>query len=135
MLSLVPKDKVGRAWPYVSADLEKLLEGPIKLWTPESILEALEADLMQLWLAPRGGFVGGFIITELRVYPCLKILHMILASGRHLLHTAPEVLEVLENFAKSQGAGLIELSGRPGWKREFEKYNYTQEFVTLVKRI
>jgi hypothetical protein len=79
---------------------------------PEDVWEAIAEGRMQFWPAP-----GSAVVTELRRYPRQLACHVFLAGG--VMQEVRALAPVVMAWARTQGATLMTLEGRPGWARSW----------------
>lgn len=83
---------------------------------------------MQLWPAKEG-----CLVTELLQYPKKKVLHIFLAGGK--LESITDMHGDVMTWGKAQGCTALTLSGRKGWIKALEKFNWKPTLVALTKEI
>lgn len=94
----------------------------------EHVAYGILEGAMQLWPAE-----DGCLVTELLQYPKKKVLHIFLAGGR--LQTLTDMHDDVIAWAKSQGCTALTLSGRKGWVRALESFDWEPTLTTLSKEI
>jgi hypothetical protein len=113
-----------------------------ELWTKgrasiDDIVGFLYRGQMQLWAAydPETNAVYGYVITEIKQYPAMKVLVMQYIAGEsHIMNSVQDkVHETLERYAVDAGCKAIEAFGRPGWRPNMKKHGYTTETVIYEK--
>lgn len=98
-------------------------------WTPDQVRQALELAEAQLWGLQDDDGVRGIVITQLK-HPIGVIW---IASGNGLDAEAMHLLEVIEQWMKSQGIRDVKIEGRRGWGRVLE--GYEEKATVFVKRL
>ena len=94
----------------------------------EDIENGIKEGIMQLWPAPRG-----CIVTELVVYPRLKVLNLFIAAGE--LDQILDMHDDIKAWAKVQGCEAAQISGRIGWKKVLEPLGWKTQHVNFQKEI
>jgi hypothetical protein len=67
------------------------------------------------------------------LYPKKKVLHIFLAGGK--LETLTDMHESVIWWAKAQGCSALTLSGRKGWVKALESFDWKPTMVCLTKEI
>lgn len=94
----------------------------------DDVAYAIINSKMQLWPAK-----DGCLVTELLQYPKKKVLHIFLAGGK--LEALTDMHDAVMQWSKAQGCTALTLSGRKGWVRALEKFNWKPTLVALTKEI
>lgn len=139
--TLVPPEETNRAWlqvlPYVRNLIEKVSGGRM---TEMSLYRDIVNGDCQLWIVfdknDNNKFVA-FVITRLAQYEKIKLLSIDHLGGEKLDEWMKPMYELIERWAREvAGAEGIEVYGRPGWERLFEKIGYPfKKRFTLIERI
>ena len=98
--------------------IKKALEraGTDIYYSPEWIMDEIEAKRMQLW---RFGDV--LVVTQLENYPTgLRELNIFIVSGENL--PSEEINDVLSAYGKSHGCSTISGGGRKGWLKKADRF-------------
>lgn len=88
---------------------------------PKDLLERIEANHVQLWLAVKDGLILAAMTTELVPMRSGLACWMCQCGGEHLpdwVHLHKEI----EEFAKREGCVKVILRGRAGWMRLLDGY-------------
>ena len=83
---------------------------------PDDVLASLTAGKRQMWVPMDGAEVLGIVITEIIEYPRLKAATVFALAGKRFSEWFCH-LEVIEEWARSHGCAVVEMSGRRGWAR------------------
>lgn len=94
----------------------------------DDVAYAILQGQMQLWPAD-----DGCLVTEMLLYPKKKVLHIFLAGGK--LETLTDMHESVIWWAKAQGCSALTLSGRKGWVKALESFDWKPTMVCLTKEI
>lgn len=92
----------------------------------EAMIDSGEA---QLWLGDRSAAV-----TEIIVYPRLKVLHLWLCGG-DLAEIVETMLPRAEKWAKAKGCSRLTTGGRKGWDRVMSKHGFAPIASVCAKDI
>lgn len=96
---------------------------------PEDIADAVRRRDMQLWVVLRGDELRGIILTQVVVWPRVKVCCLFGVAGygvREWLH----VREQLRQWGREQGCAVMEVSGRHGWQRLLPDYELSGSIYT-----
>lgn len=132
---LSPEDAV-HAWPTIRPILARAVDRVRGRTSCDHILECVQIRTMQLWLLVEPPFeqkdVLAVVVTELREYPGRSVCVMLLAAGRLVRRWKP-LLGVVEEWAKLEGAELLEIHGRRGWGGLLPEFE--EDYTVFVKEI
>jgi hypothetical protein len=101
-------------WPRIEKMLDRVPHTWYK-WTKEYIYEEIMTNRMQMWgmgPPPKAIFI---FITQVGVWPTMKILTIVWAAGEFPKEMMPLLISTLMNFAQLNGCEQFEICGRPGW--------------------
>jgi len=133
--SLVPPGMVSSVIPALLpylAKSEKWARGRASI---DDILRFVLNQQMQLWVVHEENTIYGHVITEIKEYPRCKMLVVQYCAGEsdHMQHVDDEIFDLLDRFAKDAGCAGIEFVGRPGWRKQAEKYGFEVRSVMYQK--
>lgn len=107
-------------------------------FSPEHVVDQCAKGHMQMWLAVREDDAStdylAALVTELVDYPGRKVLSIPFLAGSEMaswLHLYPQI----EDWAKEQGCGEVEIIGRKGWERVAGPLGFAYSYTTLAKEI
>ena len=91
----------------------------------------LEKGMMQLFIVFKSvKDIEAIIITQKAIYPAKTILTIVLCGGRNMSKWAGEAIETTMKYAKENGCTGVEVMGRPGWRKIFNKHvKYKESYV------
>jgi|TARA_R110001606_G_scaffold380882_1_gene541687 hypothetical protein len=78
---------------------------------------------------------GGVCITRYEYNEGNKQLAIVACTDTNWFNQGPEIMELLENFARETGCLKTVVYGRKGWKKVLESYGYSEPFTTLTKEL
>jgi len=133
--SLVPPGMVSSVIPALLpylAESEKWSKGRASV---DDILRFVLNQQMQLWVVHEENTIYGHVITEIKEYPRCKMLVVQYCAGEsdHMQYVDDEIFDLLDRFAKDAGCTGIEFVGRPGWRKQAEKYGFEVRSVMYQK--
>lgn len=113
----IPSGDVGRAWavlePFVTQALDEHSGGR---YLAADVYYSLTEQQRQIWVAMDGTEILGVVVTEIINYPQLKAAVVFALAGKRFADWFEHV-SIIEEWARSQGCAVIEMSGRRGWAR------------------
>ena len=95
----------------------------------QDIQEACLIGEAHLWTSENSAAV-----TEIIQYPRLRSVRIWLAGG-DLAELRDDIRPRIETYARREGAGRIEIAGRPGWKRALAGVGYTPACQVVSKEL
>jgi len=133
--SLVPPGMVSSVIPALLpylAESEKWSKGRASV---DDILRFVLNQQMQLWVVHEENTIYGHVVTEIKEYPRCKMLVVQYCAGEpdHMQYVDDEIFDLLDRFAKDTGCSGIEFVGRPGWRKQAEKYGFEVRSVMYQK--
>ena len=75
------------------------------------------------------------VTLELVDKPQKRILGIMTAGGTDIEMWLEQIMTVIDLIAKEQQADSINISGRKGWIRMLDKYNYKHAYTVLTKEV
>jgi len=110
--------------------IEAALEHDLGLTTIEDVEQALADRRMLFWPGDNSA-----VVTELTHYPHGQILHVFLAGGNK--EELYNMLDSIEEFARTLDCTHVTLAGRLGWMREqpLKDRNYKTAHVVMAKEL
>lgn len=133
--SLVPPGMVSSVIPALLpylAESEKWTRGRAKV---DDILRFVLNGQMQLWIGHEENTIYGHVVTEIKDYPQCKMLVVQYCAGEsnHMQYVDDEIFDLLDRFAKDAGCAGVEFVGRPGWRKQADKYGFEVRSVMYQK--
>jgi hypothetical protein len=133
--SLVPLGMVSSVIPALLpylAESEKWTRGRAKV---DDILRFVLNGQMQLWIGHEENTIYGHVVTEIKDYPQCKMLVVQYCAGEpnHMQYVDDEIFDLLDRFAKDAGCAGVEFVGRPGWRKQADKYGFEVRSVMYQK--
>jgi hypothetical protein len=134
-MSLIPPGMVAETIPQLLPHLKTSQEWTKGRATVDDILRFILNGQMQLWVGHEEGKIYGHVITEIKEYPRCKMLVVQYCAGEpnHMQYVDEEMFNLLDRFAVDAGCSGIEFIGRPGWRKQANKYGYDVQSVMYQK--
>lgn len=120
-ITIVEAKDVDGIWKRIEEYAQGAADYTYGRFTKGDIRSGLKSKPQTLWIAHEGEEVYGFVVTEFADYPQLKALVMHFTGGKELEKWKTPMLELLQKFARMNGADVIESFGRAGWAKVFKK--------------
>jgi hypothetical protein len=133
--SLVPLGMVSNVIPALLPYLKESEKWARGRATVDDILRFVFTGQMQLWIGHKENTIYGHVITEIKEYPQCKMLVVQYCAGEpnHMQYVDDEIFDLLDRFAKDTGCSGVEFVGRPGWRKQAEKYGFEVRSVMYQK--
>lgn len=131
-----PHEKIAVYHPQITAAFAKLAEQYPHDVSVRGLAEAAISGAQQLWLVREGEEFKSFCLTETKTNDATGYKSVVITSlaGEGGQELAPLVAEV-EKWAASIGANEVQVVGRWGWKRGFEREGYRMDAILLRKAL
>lgn len=121
-------------WPRVRDRIASCCDRSGGKYEPADILRNLIAGRMDLWLAEDGGAIHAVAISEIVVYPRVRVCKLLACTGEKARRWL-DLLAQIEAWARAQGCAVIEPVCRPGWERHLKPMGYRKTHVVLEKTL
>lgn len=120
-------------WPHVVSYIEDALEHTDQETSLGSILSDIANQKRQLWIVKHNGEYLAGIITQIEEYfSGLKVGQITFAGGRnHELWD--HFTDIVGKWFKEQDCDKIEIIGRMGWKRLYQKRGFEPKYLIMRK--
>lgn len=130
LLAGVPIADVARAWPYVEPWLRLPCEA-CGVWTIEEAQERCHSGHAALWIIFDNTNAVGALVTECEG----ESAWVALIGGSGALRGVKNNIELIETWARDQGAKRMQMAGRKGWIRVLRHYGYQADGTTVQKEL
>lgn len=120
-------------WPTVAPWLEGAIPYAKGRWTLKSLWEDLSGGFKRLWLAFKDKAPIACFVTCNTDFPGARVCTILIAGGSDSDQWVRPVLREIEDQARKEGCGQVEIIGRAGWERKCP--NYHKAGVWLVKEL
>lgn len=129
-VSLVPIEYLEDVWPQIKDFMAGAAKYTYGRFNTEDIKVGLQTKPQQLWVAFNDeNIIKGAVVTEILTYPQMRTLVMHFTGGVELKDWKPNMLELLQRFAKENGCAVIESYGREGWGKVFQHDGFKSRFM------
>lgn len=132
-IGLVPPTRLYAVLPTIMKYIPKAAEwtiGTSGKYRPEHIINEIFSCEVQLWLIFDEGVVDGFITTKITQYTNSSRLTIVHAAGEEGLvrdGISPQLLCVVENYARSAKCDGVDIVGRAGWHKFVKQCGYEKK--------
>lgn len=115
----VPSWEARNAWPLALPLIGKAIDLTDGAFEASDVLQAIEAQEAQLWIAYTDAAVLGAVVSKIIVFPRKRTLYCPFVGGEigRLKEWWEPMFAKLEEFARAKGCDWIEGSVRDGWAR------------------
>ena len=128
--------ELAEKWYLIKDLVEKsLVHGTGDLSAYDIFIECLQA-ISQCWIREdEYGIIQGVAITRILTHKQYKECVIVCTTSKGWFDHGPDILNIIESFAKEQGCKYTSVYGRKGWARALKKFGYEEPFVTLMKEL
>ena len=81
------------------------------------------------------GKIMGILLTDLQIFPQKKVFCINYAAGDGLDDCIDEVLSAMEQTAIRHECDAMQVTGRRGWVKKLQSYDWKEEFVIVSKNL
>lgn len=110
-------------WPELESQVELSVQTSNGRSTTQTVYENAVKGDDQVWVLSTHDRVLATIVTSISQYPEKRLLHISWAGGRDVLDNVDTIWFSLVEFAIENYCDGIEVPGRKGWERVFERFN------------
>ena len=76
--------------------------------------------------------IEAIIVTQKSIYPAKTMMTVVLCGGKNMNKWAGEGIKTIMEHAKQNDCTGVEVMGRPGWRKIFNKHvKYKESYVTF----
>ncbi len=127
-MKILSGPELAEQWGELLPQIEKsLAHGSGGVTSYGLFLQCLGAQA-QCWVVK-----DGVMITRLEQIEGRNQLAIVVCTYPGWFNNNTEMVETLEDFARSQDCVRTIVYGRKGWKRALEPYGYKEKYITLIK--
>ncbi len=130
---LVDWAAVPALWPRVEGYLSDALKYNRDRFTLEDIRDGLMSERMRLWIISQDEDLVCAFVSVITSFPAQRVCTILLCGGRDADSWVGSGLGSIEEYARGEGCGQVEIIGRPGWRRKCAAYDHAGEW--LVKEL
>jgi hypothetical protein len=105
---------LARVWESVSALVGRALDADTQ-YSVADVRAGIEARTMQLWLGMEDRAIVAVAVTQILVFPRMKVADLFVIAGEGIEAGVP-LLAGIEQWARREGCAAIQGCGRDGWK-------------------
>ena len=120
---------------HVWAKVEPMLAAAIRddgaRMGTEDFRRWLDEGAMQLWIAFDSEHLYAAAVTEIIIFPRLKVCQIVLLAGWDYGTWEAAAFDMIKRWAKSKGCKRLEIRGRPGWKRRLASHGFRHRQTVL----
>jgi hypothetical protein len=134
-VSLVKAPLLDSYWPAVERELNTI-EHTWREWhTLEELRRGVEHGRIQLWKVGTAEAVHFFAFTQILITQTGRIVQCFLAFGNQIERWVEDFDAVMEQFARAEKCGKMQVVGRQGWTRLLRPHGFVTETVVLTKDV
>jgi hypothetical protein len=114
-------------WPHVSGAIHRaMMRGGMGRFV--DVQEDLRVANANLWLAIEGNAVLAVAVTKVTAGESERVCTIVACAGRRWPRFGA-LIEGLENYARAEDCGAVEICGRPGWLRRLKDYRLVKAVI------
>jgi len=133
---LVPHDLYAAVEPDVRGLLAPVVARSGGRETMDAVWESIEAGHHQLWMIfNESGGLDGAMVSHIKAYTQKRMLVINWLAGDNMADWIDEVLDALEQFAKLNECGGLELVGRHGWMRFLKGHGWETPYIMCERKL
>jgi hypothetical protein len=132
VISITPH-MVQHYWPHVKGMLSEALEHGRGRFTLDGIEDDLIAGKKRLWAVLGPEHVVAAVVTCVTDFPAKRVCTILLCGGEDVDSWVSRVLAAIEEYARWEECGQVEIIGRAGWERKCPSFE--RAGVWLVKEL
>ena len=132
--SLVDPNYVSKVWEEVKPILEKSIDTAHGRYEMDDILREIVNFEQHLWVVfNEDSKIVAALTTRFVDYPKKRVLAGQFLGGEKIMRWRDSMLNLLENWAKDNNCGGLEMTGRNGFERVLGPFGWTPEYVVFEK--
>lgn len=131
IVSAVPPEHVWEVWPKVRRFISNATEYTYGRYEPEDVLELITDYGHILWIAVRGKYTIGAVVTTFIQYPRKRFLSCPFVTGDDFPAWKGPMLELLQKWAYDNHCDGLEATARLGFSRVFKDDGYEAMWQTF----
>lgn len=120
-------------WPDVRHLLARALDEGRGRFTLDRIEADLTAGRKRLWVVLSGERLAAAVVTCVTDFPAKRVCTILLCGGEDVDSWVSRVLAAIEEYARWEECGQVEIIGRAGWERKCPSFE--RAGVWLVKEL
>lgn len=136
-ISLVQRHLIPAIWPRIQVMLQKAADLSIGRYDLEDVRQKLVNDLdwhLFVIFEPDLTVVAA-VIASFSYYPKGKFLCAQFAGGDRLEDWRDSFFAMFDSWGRDNGCTMIEIGGRPGWKKITARYGYEEAYRVFQKEL
>jgi|TARA_R110001599_G_scaffold209058_1_gene406264 hypothetical protein len=131
MIRLLSGPELADQWHKLKPLVEKALVHGGGVVTSHGLFLQCLGAVGQCWIREE----GEVCITRFEEIEGKKQLAVVACTSPGWFTHGPEILKILEDFARFNGCKRTVVYGRKGWARALKQYGYNEPFITLTKEV
>lgn len=127
---------IATVWPKVETWIDKAIAKGDRWWTLKALQERVTTDPdAALFVLIDGAGLYGVVAVCVEEKPTGEREMIIPACGGYEMKRWIDLIGSVEEWARSRGATVATLTGRPGWPRVLASSGYKRTSVTVEKAL
>ena len=134
-MKVIPVEPIGVEifWDNIKPLVKKAVTYSGGRHTVNSTKYLLKQGMMDLFIVFKTiKDIEAIIVTQKSVYPAKTMMTVVLCGGKNMNKWAGEGIKTIMEHAKQNDCTGVEVMGRPGWRKIFNKHvKYKESYVTF----
>ena len=134
-MKVIPVEPIGVEifWDNIKPLIKKAVTYSGGRHTVNSTKYLLKQGMMDLFIVFKTiKDIEAIIVTQKSIYPAKTMMTVVLCGGKNMNKWAGEGIKTIMEYAKEKGCTGVEVMGRPGWRKIFNKHvKYKESYVTF----
>lgn len=130
-MRLLSGPELADQWHIIKPQIEEAMVHGSGIVTSHGLLLQCLGAVGQCWVREE----GGVCITRFEEIEGKRQLAVVACTSFGWFSHGPEILKVLEDFARFNDCKRTVVYGRKGWVRALKQYGYREPFITLTKEV
>ena len=129
-------EELAESWGLIKLYVERsLVHGMGDVSAYDLFIECLAAQ-SQCWIREdEWGTIHGVAITRILQHRQYKEMVIVTTTSDGWFEHGPEILNMLEDFARGMDCKYTSVYGRKGWARALKDHGYKEPYTVLMKEI
>ena len=134
-MKVIPVEPIGVEifWDNIKPLVKKAVTYSGGRHTVNSTKYLLKQGMMDLFIVFKTiKDIEAIIVTQKSIYPAKTMMTVVLCGGKNMNKWARLAINTINEYAKKHECSGVEVMGRPGWRKIFNKHvKYKESYVTF----
>lgn len=116
IITLIPLDEVPKVWDVAGPLIDKAWSKAPGFYRAEDIFHRIASGIECLWGVYENKQMIACFTTVIEQYPLSRRLVIHCLAGTKIRAWYPEMMQIMESYARDHGCTFIDAKGREGWR-------------------